>query len=172
MNYILNQISDTTAKNINDGWFEQLSDIDGDLSYLASSVDRMVDWCEKVLAAGENHLWEICEEGDTFPRAIVEIADARKSKDPSLKFLNIYLEPNLILDYKEEVLKEDIEAAIDILAYAMIASLSLAEDKGTRKLKIFGRTSEMLNLFDSLLLTAPDEYNLKRQGKWMIIECR
>jgi len=52
----------------------------------------------------------------------------------------------------------------------MIASLKMAHDNGLKKLKIFGRTQEMLNLFDSMLMQEAEGFSLYRQGGWLIIE--
>jgi len=170
----LQKISDELISGIRKDWFEQLDDFDEESAYLGSSIERIIDWCEKVLSQGEPIcLWSLCEDDSTKSRAILEITDARKSKDPSFKFLNIYLEPSLIFDCKEEVRQEELIEVINITSYALIASLQLALQNGTKKLKIFGRTEEMRSLFDSLVLTAkPEEMEatVYRQGKWLVIE--
>jgi len=170
MNYSLRPISNETVKNINENWFEQLASLDGDHSYFASGIEHLVAWCEKTLAAGETHLWEICDKETNELLAIVEVVDAERSRDPSFKLLKIYLQPNLMMDLKEEVRQEDVKAVTDIFTYAMGGSLAIATSNGTKKLKVFGRTSEMINLFDSLLLAETPGYNLCRQGRWLVIE--
>lgn len=173
MSYHLKAISSNTVDGIKREWFKQLDNFGDDGSYLNSSIERIIDWCDKALLDSDVFLWELCEEGLDAPHAIVEIADASKSKDPSFKFLNIYLEPRLILDYKDEIRKEDLQEVISIFAYAMMASLDLAQNNGTSKLKVYGRTDEMRNLFDSLVLNTDTDgigVTIYRQGKWLVID--
>ncbi len=174
MSYSLLKISDQIINRIREDWFEQLDGAGEESAYLSSSVERIIDWCEKALSQGEPLcLRALCEDGSTKSRAIVEITDARKSKDPSFKFLTLYLEPSLIFDCKEEIRQEDLIEVINIISYALTASLKLTLENGTRKLKIFGRTEEMRSVFDSLvLITKPQEMGatIYRQGKWLVIE--
>ena len=175
MSYDLKAITDQTVKDISTAWGSQLDEMGDETSFLASGVERIVDWCAKAIEQDKNHLWELRTKETGMIRAVVEMTDARNSKDPSFKFLNIYLEPRLILDFKEEIRKEDIEEVIDIFAYAMMASFDVAKDNGTTKLKIYGRTNEMVSLFDSLVLnTGTDEldFTLYRQSNWLVIERR
>jgi len=156
---------------LNTQWNQQLDSIESDVSYLISSVERIVDWCEKSIAKGEQCLYAISQKDSI--RAIVEITDASKSKDPSFKFLNIYLEPNLISDYKDEVRQVDLLEGIHIISFALTESLRMASNKGTKKLKVYARTDEMKNMFDSLVATSnPEESGAVffRQGRWLVIE--
>jgi len=158
---------------INNQWNQQLDGIDSDVSYLESSVERIVDWCEKSIAQDDHSLYALSESEKNSIRAIVEITDARKSKDPSFKFLNIYLEPNLINDYKDEIRQEDLLEGIEIIAFALVESLKMAVSKGSKKLKVYARNDEMKNMFDSLVATSDPEESgavFYRQGKWLVIE--
>ena len=67
------------------------------------------------------------------------------------KFLNIFLEPRLILDYKSEVHKGDLQEIFNIISSALTESMTLALRNGVKKLKIFGRTDEMLGAFDLII---------------------
>lgn len=108
-----------------------------------------------------------------MPHAVVEVTDATRAKDPSFKFLSIYLEPGLILDCKEVVNKDDILAVIRVIGFAIGETFRMAVRSDTNKLKIFGRTDEMRNVFDTLVATIDTtDFGAKvyRQGKWLIIE--
>ena len=171
----LTKLSIDSVNTIKKNWFLQLDELEDDGSYLYSSVERIVDWCEKSVGGAEHCLFSLND--DSSVRAVVEIADASKSKDPSFKFLNIYLEPSLIVDYKDEVRQEDLEEPIAIIAFALLESLKMALENGTTKLKVYARTDEMKNLFDSLVLTAnetADKSNAEfyRQGRWLVIETK
>jgi len=173
MNIKLSELNAEDVKAINNQWNQQLDMLEADSSYLDSSVERIVDWCEKSIAQDNHCLYALSDSEKNSIRAIVEITDARKSKDPSFKFLNIYLEPSLINDYKDEIRREDLLEGIKIIAYALAQSLKMAVNKGTKKLKVYARTDEMKNMFDSLVATSnPEESGavFYRQGKWLVIE--
>jgi len=174
MSYSLQKIDSGSVSAIRENWFGQLDELEEDCAYLDSSIERLIDWCEKSLASDDPIcLWAVCHEGNNTPRAIVEISDARKSKDPAFKFLSLYLEPKLILDCKDVITKDDLMDAIGVIAFAMIESFRMAIENGTRKLKVFGRTDEMRNVFDTLVaITDPTDFGaqLYRQGKWLVIE--
>lgn len=173
MNTELSELKAEDVELINSQWNQQLDNIDDDASYLKSSVERIVDWCEKSIAQDDHCLYALSDSEKKSIRAIVEITDASKSKDPSFKFLNIYLEPNLINDYKDEIRQDDLLEGIKIIAFALVESLKMAVNKGTKKLKVYARTDEMKNIFDSLIATSnPEESGavFYRQGKWLVIE--
>ena len=50
--------------------------------------------------------------------------------------------------------------------------MNLAYQNGVRKFKIYGRSPELLNMFDTLVATAGDwgKYQVYRQQKWLVIE--
>ncbi len=173
MSFELSELSTEAVELMNTQWNQQLDSLDSDASYLKSSVERIVDWCEKSIVQDGHWLYALSDSEKNSIRAIVEITDASKSKDPSFKFLNIYLEPNLTNDYKEEIRQEDLLEGIKIIAFALVESLKMAVNKGTRKLKVYARTDEMKNMFDSLVATSnPKESGavFYRQGKWLVIE--
>ncbi len=160
---------------IKTNWNQQLDDLEDDSSYLKSSVERIVDWCEKSIQEDSHCLYALHDGEKKSIRAIVEITDARKSKDPSFKFLNIYMEPSLISDYKDEIRQEDLLEEIGIITFALVESLKMAISKNTKKLKVYARTDEMKNMFDSLVITAnPEESGAEiyRQGRWLVIEAK
>lgn len=173
MSYDLKPISQKTIDGIKLEWINQVDDIGEEGAYLYSGIERLVDWCEKVISEKQTFLWELYHKDAGVPRAVVEVADASKSKDPSFKLLTIYLEPRLILDCKDEIRKEDLQEITSVYTYALVHSLQLAQSNGTDKLKIYGRTEEMRSLFDALVLNADTEdagVTVYRQGKWLVID--
>ena len=151
MNIKLSVLTSDAVDIIKRDWYKQLDELESDGSYLYSSVERIVDWCEKSILEDGHCLYSLDDSEKKSVRAIVEIADASKAKDPSFKFLNIYMEPSLV------------------------NSLQMALKKGTRKLKVYARTDEMKNMFDSLVLTANPQDSgatLYRQGRWLVIEAQ
>jgi len=173
MSYDLTRISQKTIDGIKLEWINQVDEIGEEGAYLYSAIERIVDWCEKVISEKQTFLWELCHKGAEVPSAVVEVADASKSKDPSFKLLTIYLEPRLILDCKDEIRKEDLEEITSVYMYALVNSLKLAEANGTMKLKIYGRTEEMRSLFDALVLSTDSEgtgVTIYRQSKWLVID--
>ncbi|VAW66545.1 hypothetical protein MNBD_GAMMA10-3050 [hydrothermal vent metagenome] len=173
MSIELSELSAEAVDLIHTQWNQQLDSLDSDASYLKSSIERIVDWCKKSITQDSHCLYALRDNEKKSIRAIVEITDASKSKDPSFKFLNVYLEPNLINDHKEEVRQEDLLEGIKIIAFALVESLKMAASKGTKKLKVYARTDEMKNMFDSLVATSnPEESGVVfyRQGKWLVIE--
>lgn len=173
MSYDLKPISQKTIDGIKLEWFNQVDDIGEEGAYLYSGIERLVDWCEKVITEEQTFLWELCHTDVKVPSAVVEVADASKSKDPAFKLLTIYLEPRLILDCKDEIRKEDLEEITSVYMYALVNSLKLAEANGTTKLKIYGRTEEMRSLFDALVLNTDSEgtgVTIYRQSKWLVID--
>lgn len=173
MSYDLKPISQKTINSIKLEWIKQVDDIGEEGAYLYSGIERLVDWCEKVISEKQTFLWELCHKEAHVPRAVVEVADASKSRDPAFKLLTIYLEPRLILDCKDVINKEDLEEITSVYMYALVNSLQLAEANGTMKLKIYGRTEEMRSLFDALILNTDSEgtgVTTYRQGKWLVID--
>lgn len=175
MSYDLKPISQKTIDGIKLEWIKQVDDIGEEGAYLYSGIERLVDWCEKVISEKQTFLWELCQKGAVAPCAIVEVADASKSKDPAFKLLTVYLEPRLILECKSEIRKEDLQEITSVYMYALVNSLQLAQDNGTLKLKIYGRTEEMRSLFDALVLNTDSEgtgVTIYRQGKWLVIDAK
>jgi len=171
----LKSISQPTIDGIKSEWYKQVDAIGDEGAYLYSATDRTVDWCEKVMKTKETSLLEVCRTNSTVPSALIEVSDARKSKDPALKLLTIYLAPRLILDCKESVSQSELQEISDIYTDSIIFSLKMAHGNGVSKLKIYGRTAEMQSLFDVLVFNADPEstgITVKRQGKWLIIDKR
>jgi len=97
MGYSLEKICSTTGGSIRDEWTCQLDSLGDEGKICLSDVERFASWCEKqVDVCNENdhmNLMALCETGKSAPRAILEITDASRSKDPAYKLLNVYLEP-------------------------------------------------------------------------------
>ena len=174
MSYTLNRVSSINVNELNDTWLNQLEKLEEDAGYLQCSVERIIQSCDLAVKGDTDHcLWALCDKGSSMPRAIVEMTNASRSKDPSFKFLNVHVEPALILDYKDDIEATELQELGKIVTYALIESMKLTIDSGTNKLKVFARTQEMISLFDSLLMVQDQKatgLKLSRQGKWLIIE--
>ncbi len=158
-------------------WFRQIGDLGDIAGPLFNSYERLIDWCEKQLSAETGDVASIphcvVEDGEERPCAIVEITDACGSKDPSLKLLSLHLEPQLALDYREELHAEDLLEPIRIMVAALNGAFRLTVKNGVDKLKVYGRTEEVRGLFDSMIATqeaAPEAIKIYRQSKWLVIE--
>jgi len=176
MGYSLEKICSKTVTDIRTGWTIQLESLGDEGKMLISGIERTAGWCEKEIenTSSPLSLMAICEAGTDAPRAILEITDARKSKDPSYKFLNIFLEPRLILDYKDEIHHKDVVEITKVVTFAFVEVLKMAIMNKTEKLKIYGRSAEMLSVFDTLVgnVEQSGSENLYRQGKWLVIEIK
>jgi len=72
------------------------------------------------------------------------------------------------------VRQEDLLEIAAVFSFAFAESLKMAVGNGTEKLKLFGRSTEMLSMFDRLVETAEQSgpANIYRQGKWLVIEIK
>ena len=176
MAFELKPLSQEVVGELKAEWMKQLDSLGDEVVYVEGSVERIVGWCEKSAEEGgaDPALWALTAEGSPVPRAVVEMTDARRSRDPSFKFLNIFMEPSLIMDYKEEVHKDELLELIKITTFALTEALRMVVDTGVKKLKIFGRTDEMKSVFDTLILSFNEVSQLDayRQGKWLVIEAK
>ncbi|MCF6231138.1 MAG: hypothetical protein L3J62_10215 [Gammaproteobacteria bacterium] len=172
----LKNVDHAAVKTLKERWLTQLDLIieATGATYLSSDFERTFDWCDKHCEDGaDKHLY-ILETNNGEPRAVAEIINASKSKDPSFKFLNIYLEPNLNTDWRETLDSKTMIDIAGVIAAVIAEAAKLASQNGTNKLKIYGRTDEMNGIFDALLsLTgkdAPAGLSLYKQSKWLVIK--
>ena len=175
MSYVLNKINKKSLELLNENWLEQAESIEDNTDSLLMDVEVVITWCEKNLnnQGDASCFWALYEDGNATPRAIVEMTDARRSRDQSFKLLNIHFEPNLVLDYKEDITREELIESVRIAGTAIVESLKATLQHDARMLKIFARTSQMISLFDSIITNgefSKNGFKLYRQGKWLIIE--
>jgi len=104
--------------------------------------------------------------------AIIEMTDATRAKDPSFKLLNIHFRPNLSIEYKDNITAADITEITIVLIAAISMSVKTAFIGGN-KFKIFGRTREMLTMFETMLASnngTDKDFSVYQQGKWLVFE--
>ncbi len=170
---LLGRISETWAAQI-----ESMPAEKADVFWPA--LERQLSWWKGYADPGtDNGDWRLyvvttkdASDGQDVPVAVVDMTDAHKSKDPSLKLLDFNLQPILLLQLEEEVDSNTIGGAIHIIGFAIVSAMNLAYQKGVRKFKIYGRSQELITMFDSLVATAKEwsKYKVYRQQKWLVIE--
>lgn len=102
---------------------------------------------------------------------MIELINAHRSKDPAVKFLKIYMEPNLNVEWRENFDKVFITDLFKVYAGAVYCAAEAAREVSAGKLKIYGHTEEMRNTFDLLVMDVSNGgLNIYRQGKWLVIE--
>lgn len=173
--YNMVELKDHHVGLLRECWRRQVYELDRDFTpYAGSKVEQIVNWCENAVLVGRsNCMWAVIgRDGRECPCAIVELTDARYGKDPSFKFLNVFLEPKLILDYKPEVRQIDLAQITTVLGFSFGQSLLVAAKNGVKKLKIFGCSDEMRHLFDNVIMALQPEQGIRacRQGAWLVIE--
>jgi len=173
----LKKLSHDAVSILKARWIDQLNDIieSTGATYLASDFERIFDWCDKHCEDNSSDSVYILETEDGQPRAVSEIVDASRAKDPSLKFLNVYMEPSLCTDWRERLDSATMIDITHVLAAVVAGAAELAAEKGINKLKIYSRTEEMNGVFDALLSLpgseVPEGFKLYKQGyKWLVIE--
>ena len=168
-------------KRIEETWAEQIESMPAEKADVFwPTLERQLSWWKGYADPGtENGDWRLYvvttkdgSGGHDMPVAVVDMTDAHKSKDPSLKLLDFNLQPILLLQLEEEVDSNTIGGAIHIIGFAIVSAMNLAYQNGVRKFKIYGRSPELLNMFDTLVATAGDwgKYQVYRQQKWLVIE--
>lgn len=122
------------------------------------------------------HCYFLVKNGKPFAVSILEVSHALpKSDKPWLKLLNITLQPSLlpIGDNSSETLKE----AFSVLAHSITHAIDLIfHELPSKKLKIYGRTPEMVSLFRAIISAgfldaALDaiQLTIKLEGNWLVL---
>ena len=143
---------------------------------VANTYERLFDWVEKHVREPEATLKVsglLDDDGEC--KAILELADAERARDPSLKLLNIYVQPHLNVELYDEIDSALAKQIFAVLTAAFGRSIEAAFiDRGVRKLKVFGRTDEIRGIFDGIVafFDRNEVPNIKtyRQGRWLVFE--
>lgn len=176
MDYSLKKLDGNSVNVLIDQWSGQLDKIltTTEASWLESVYDQRLSWFGKVCSENVENSFYALVSTDGKYRAVTEITDASKGKDPSIKFLNVYAEPNLNVEWMDSVASETIHDGSEVMLSAITGAARLALETGVNKLKVYGRTDEMLGMFDALLMahnvSESDGIKLFRQAKWLVIE--
>ncbi|SHE20176.1 hypothetical protein [methanotrophic endosymbiont of Bathymodiolus puteoserpentis (Logatchev)] len=169
----LNILNEDAVNKLEEQWTYQLDEINKkvEAGFLYSEVNRTVALCEKHAKEQADYYYSLTDtEGNI--KAVAEILNASRSKDPSFKFLTVYLEPNLSTEWRETLESSVIIDITKVLVAVIIRAVEMASNGGQSKLKIFNRTEEMNRIFDVLLSQSEKLPSIKlyKQSKWLIIE--
>lgn len=167
---ILNQ---DAVDKLKEQWACQLGEINKktEAGFLYSDLNRTVALCEKNVKEQTDCYYSLKDtEGNI--KAIAEILNASRSKDPSFKFLTVYLEPNLSTEWRDTLESAVIVDITTVLVAVIVRAVEMTSNGGQSKLKIFNRTEEMNRIFDVLLSQSEKLPGIKlyKQSKWLIIE--
>ncbi|MBE9550282.1 MAG: hypothetical protein IMF09_12825 [Proteobacteria bacterium] len=163
-----------TIDDLKNQWVKQLDNIgdDSDLTtYLASQYMHLIDWHVKLCDDDSCKDVYIYKAEDGRLRAIAEILDSSRSKDPSVKLLDIHIEPDLNSQFPDQLDFKFMMDLAEVFGAVLALASRMAFDNGTNKLKIYGRTEQMQSLFGALVSQADEfDFNMYLQGKWLIME--
>lgn len=159
-------------------WIEQTNSL-GDFGVMvADDVNNILDGIEADTTEYE-HTYFLTEEEDTYGRAILKVMHALPGSSTKswLKLLKIRLEPNLNLEGRDGESERDAGDMYHVLASAIILAIGLIFQNNVNKLKIYGRTSAMRNMFialltDKALKSSFQDKGLsaRREGSWLVVE--
>ena len=144
--------------------------------FLSFDVEQRLNGLKQLTESEDNlHCYFLVKNGKPFAVSILEVSHALpKSDKPWLKLLNITLQPSLlpIGDNSSEILKE----AFSVLAHSITHAIDLIFTKSFKKLKIYGRTPEMVSLFRAIISAgfldaALDaiQLTIKLEGNWLVL---
>ena len=166
-------VSADLAKAVSASWWPQIEDLRDDDVRLVSKYQRLIDWAvdySKGITRGE-HLYAVVRTADSHPKALVELVHTSNTKEPYLKFLNLYFEPRLdTLGVGEEGFSE----VIDTIAAAITHAIGLIFDElPSYQLKVYGRGDEMKRVCDALKEVINDKtpriLEADGHGQWLVI---
>lgn len=160
-----------------DVWDSQLQGLSDDVDLPSSRYEQVLDYARKYVAPGDNGnqiIYGVVEEGKDYSAAILDMANARRSRDPSLKLLNIYLQPQFSIESFDKVSSTLLREVNEVLTVALTESVRAAfRDHGLRKLKVYGRTGEMLGFFDQIIANLDSKeigLEIYKQGAWLVFD--
>lgn len=174
--YDLKKINDLNELNeIKAVWMAEIEGEDSD--FIAYLEERIFLVCERTVERDDPaDVWVLSSKEDGSPKALVELADATRGKDPSFKFLTLHIEPKYILQFvqeKDEMDRDDFKTLVGIMIGAIIESYRMAHFEHDKKLKILGKNNFLRELFPALILmNDPEESGLKfeRHANWLVID--
>lgn len=169
----LKKLNEDAVNRLENQWISQLDEINksAEAGFLYSDLNRTIALCEKH-AKEQTDCYYSLEDSSGSVKAVAEILNASKSKDPSFKFLTVYLEPSLNTEWQDTLESSVIIDITKVLIAVIVRAVKLTSDGGQNKLKIFNRTEEMNRIFDVLLSQSEKLPGIKlyKQSKWLIIE--
>ncbi|HFD81039.1 MAG TPA: hypothetical protein ENK05_11725 [Gammaproteobacteria bacterium] len=175
--YSFVELNEELLGKIRDQWKAKIEALpDEAIDILWPTYQRTVGWCEKYVDPNQESgdLWlHVVVDGDGCPVALVELTNAHRAKDPSIKFLNIDLEPSSIMNLQDSVDQESLGKVLNVIMFAITSAFAIAINQ-VRKFKIYGRDDEIVSVFDALIakhMNDPEQpFNIYRQQRWLVIE--
>lgn len=146
---------------------------------LASHYERILDWADKYAnGTGDKYCYVyglVRNDGSKHACAVLEISHARpRSKEPYLKVLSVYLEPNLDLGDEDKIGAVMLGEIGAILAYSLTESLRLTvKEHPSTVLKVYARSDYAKGFFEALTAQLMQKgsipgLNLVVQGRWLV----
>ena len=179
--YKLFQYTDELSSISEKEWIKQADNL-GDLGVLVSDdVISIYNSIEHDQAEHE-HVYFLSVDEQSPAKAVLKIMQAKPfaGEHSYLKLLNIHVEPKLHLDNDRINSEKDeqlVEELYKVIASSMLESINLIFLNSLCKLKVYGRTQEMRNLFfaltkDQNLINLFDGKQLRvtLEGAWLVIQ--
>jgi hypothetical protein len=159
-------------------WDSQLDLLSETIDIPYSRYEQILDFAQKYVDPGDNGaliIYGVVRDGEQHASAILEMTNARCSRDPSLKLLNMYLQPQLNIDLLDTIPSGVLSEINDVITASLSKAVTTAfSDHGLRKLKAFGRNDEMRGFFDSVIAKIGDSdvlgLKVYRQSSWLVFE--
>jgi len=145
--------------------------------FLSADIEQQLNGLKVKKACDKDiYCYFLVKKGNMFASSLLEVAHAMpNSSNPWLKLLDITLQPSLLpLEGKTtEALKE----TFLVLGQSIVHVIGLTFDEHpSTKLKIYGRTAEMRNLFAAIISTGILDSALEAlhlsaalEGNWLVL---
>jgi hypothetical protein len=160
-----------------DQWTAEAQALGDEGVFLSFDIEQHLNGLKQLTERERDlHGYFLVENGKHFAASVLEVSHALlKSDRPWLKLLNITIRPALlpIGDNSSEILKE----AFSVLAHSISHAIELIfHEHPSTKLKIYGRTPEMVSLFRAIISAgildaALDaiQLTIKLEGNWLVL---
>ena len=157
-------------------WKAEAQAIGDEGVFLSFDVEQRLNGLKLQSEREENlHCYFLVKNGNRFASSVLEVSHALPNSDkPWLKLLNITLCPSLQPPYKAvEALKE----AFSVLVHSITHVVELIfHEHPSKELKIYGRTPEMVSLFEGVvssgILDTPLDalqLSIRIESKWLVL---
>jgi len=128
------------------------------------------DWCATHLTPTENdaHAMELVDDDTGVTGAILEVITARRGR--LSKMLKIYASPHFWTVDRDPLIKREV---VELYAAAFVLMIADGISSGVDEIKIYGRTSQMLDILSSLetIWNSGDRsgWSATLAGRWLSI---
>ena len=145
--------------------------------FLESEVEqRLLGLKHQITKEADFHCYFLVKDGEDFASSLIEVSHAMpRSENPWLKLFNITLRPYLLPSIDGNV--NNLTDTLRVITFSITHTLELMfKDHEAQKLKIFGRTTEMIIYFQIVaegghLDEILDILHLeaKIEGRWLVL---